>query len=67
MNERLCDTCVKADVCKYKGDVMKNKNEILAGIVTGMFCLKVTFSCEKWERKEGYACLNTVSNRGGVV
>lgn len=48
MTEKMCETCLKADVCKYKEEVMKNKNEILAGIVTSVFCLKVTFNCEKW-------------------
>lgn len=48
MTEKMCETCVKADVCKYKDDVMKNKSEILAGIVTSVFCLKVSFNCEKW-------------------
>lgn len=48
MSERLCDTCIKADVCKYKDEVMKNQNEILARVVTSVFCLKVQLSCEKW-------------------
>lgn len=48
MTEKMCETCVKADVCKYKDDVMKNKSEILAGIVTSVFCLKVSFNCDKW-------------------
>ena len=48
MSERLCDTCIKADVCKYKDEVMKNQNEILARVVTSVFCLQVQLSCEKW-------------------
>ena len=67
MNERLCDTCVKADVCKCKDDMMKNKNEIFAGIVTGVPCLKISFCCERWARMEGFSCLGTAANRGGVV
>ncbi|MEY8515352.1 hypothetical protein AALC25_00220 [Lachnospiraceae bacterium 29-84] len=48
MKNKLCDSCTKEDVCKYKEQVTQAGRDIMA--IAGMKnkLLKLKMDCEKW-------------------
>jgi hypothetical protein len=48
-SSRLCGTCKKSDVCKYKEDTMKLVEEIALLVEGRNDNLRIPIQCDKWD------------------
>ncbi|MCI9004438.1 MAG: hypothetical protein HFH39_04200 [Lachnospiraceae bacterium] len=51
MENRLCDTCTKEDVCKYKEEVTQAGRDIMEITRKKSELLKTAVCCGKWSGK----------------
>lgn len=56
---KLCDNCIKADVCKFKEEYMKAVKDIQAITERKNVFIKTNVSCEKWREYQ-------ITSRGEV-
>lgn len=47
-----CNCCIKEDVCKYKADYIRNKDNILGSIVNEDI-IEVSIKCKKFSANQG--------------
>ena len=49
--DRICDTCIKADVCMYKGELAQAANEITRISERKNIFINTDIRCKKWSGK----------------
>ena len=49
--DRICDTCIKADVCMYKGELVQVANEITRISERKNIFIDTDIRCKKWSGK----------------
>ena len=49
--DRICDTCIKADVCMYKGELAQAVNEIARILEHVNVFIDTDIRCKKWSGK----------------
>ena len=57
--DRICDTCIKADVCMYKGELAQAANEIARISERVNVFINTDIRCKNWSSKTNYRGLET--------
>ena len=57
--DKICDTCIKADVCMYKGELVQAANEIARISERVNVFINTDIRCKNWSSKTNYRGLET--------
>ena len=50
--DKICDTCIKADVCMYKGELVQAANEIARISERVNVFINTDICCKNWSSKK---------------